>query len=614
MAIMTSSFITTIAENPVGIFDGPAAHSNSSLALVKSYVDGVIQNQKAEDDSKTLLDEITVDGLDANQVWQQVKMIMESSGSKLLEKIGDLREPSDDALDSESEGDEELALSGSDLEGPAFGEDEEEEENEEEDEEQEEKETQDEVEEEESRSESAAEEERNEESDEDDGEIADNLNSKSDSIQTGEIADNSDHGKKSDKHGLNDEFFDIDEFNEQTLKAENEDVNENDSFDFFAKMSSEEDEEAEYYDDFFDKPKTKSRSEGDSAKRLATEGDHESSENDYEEEYDRAMESAKLDLFADVDDQDDSGEERNDAEELSTFQRQQLDIQRQIAQLEKEAVAEKKWALKGEVKAKDRPDDALLSEDLEFERTSKPVPVITAEVTESLEDLIRRRVLQYEFDDLARKVISSTSFSTPKPKFDLSDSKSSKSLAELYEEDYKGSSQSTEISEELQKAHDEISELYNDLMYKLDALSSAHFIPKPAQKQLEVKIQSAAINMEDAQPLTMSTASTLAPQEIYKPGASRGTNEISLKNGAVMSRDELSREDKNRLRRALKRKRSKQSQSRSEQSKKKSKRDDVIESLSQARNVTIIGKKGEKTDVKGNAKKTATSETKDYKL
>nr|5WXM_U Chain U, U3 small nucleolar RNA-associated protein MPP10 [Saccharomyces cerevisiae S288C]5WXM_V Chain V, U3 small nucleolar RNA-associated protein MPP10 [Saccharomyces cerevisiae S288C] len=32
----------------------------------------------------------------------------------------------------------------------------------------------------------------------------------------------------------------------------------------------------------------------------------------------------------------------------------------------------------------------------------------------------------------------------------------------------------------LQKAHSEISELYANLVYKLDVLSSVHFVPKPA--------------------------------------------------------------------------------------------------------------------------------------
>ncbi|CEP62728.1 rRNA-processing protein MPP10 LALA0_S06e02366g [Lachancea lanzarotensis] len=609
---MTTQFLTTIGENPISIFDGSKSFSNSSLELVKSYVDVVIQNQKDDNDHKRVLDEITIDGLDANQVWQQVRLVMESSGSQLLAKIGDIREFTDDAIGSDSEASEseDDSQNEDDESAPALESVNSENESDDSSEVQHEEEGEN-----ESESESHVDKANDEESDDMEHESLKEQDAgfSGESQGTSSVTNAGSSSKKPNDYGLNDEFFDLEEFNKQTLKAENGEENAEEDFDFFAEVASDEDEEADYYDDFFDKPKSASCNELNQTveeDRTGLGG----LENDGEDELYRAMESAKLDLFANDDDQEDSGDEHSDKEELTTFQRQQLEIQRQIAQLEKEAVAEKKWALKGEVKAKDRPDDALLTEDIDFERTSKPVPVITAEITESLEDLIRRRVLHYEFDDLARRVISSTNFSGPKRQFDLSDSKSTKSLAELYEDDYNGTSQGSEVSEELKKTHDEISERFNDLMYKLDALSSAHFVPKPAQKQLEVKVQNAALNMEDAQPLTMSTASTLAPQEVYAPGAVRGANEVSLKNGTVMSRDELSREDKNRLRRALKRKRSKQSQSKSEDSRKKSKRDDVIESLSQARNVTIIGKKGEKTDVRGNAKKATASETKNFKL
>ncbi|SCU85887.1 LADA_0D10550g1_1 [Lachancea dasiensis] len=613
---MSFDFRKTICANPIGIIDDAPNFSVTSLSLVKDYMDDVIRSQKNSEVEKSPLDEIFIEGLDANQVWQQVRLVLESSGSNLLAKIG--------SLHTESEN-----LSGSDIGAEESEQDYNTFSNENGEEvldefEQDVRDDDDEIEDDDDDVEVEDDDEEVEYDDEvrvdyngHEGQEKVEPDGRRDdtTLRNADLDSSKIFERNGDQFGLNDDFFDLDTFNKQTAEAENE-VDGEDSINFFEDVSSEEDEEAEYYEDFFDPP-TFSKEGHHSNENFIGSNDKEQYSDDVsvnsDAEYDRAMESAKMDLFADAD-EDATEQNDNDNEKLSTFQRQQLDIQRQIAQLEKEAIAEKKWALKGEVKANDRPDDALLTEEIDFERTSKPVPVITAEMTESLEDMIRRRVLQNEFDDLARRVMTNATFSKNRPQFELSDAKSTKSLAELYEADYEGAPQVADLSEELKHAHDEISELYKDLVYKLDALSSAHFVPKPAQKQLEVKVQSAAINMEDSQPLTMSTAPTLAPQEVYNPGASRGNSEISLKNGVVMSREELSREDKNRLRRALKRKRSKHLASKKSGPQKKSKKSDVIDTLSQARNVTIIDKKGKQVDVKGNVKKFSTPESQNFKL
>ncbi|CUS22211.1 LAQU0S05e00188g1_1 [Lachancea quebecensis] len=605
-----TSFINTISDNPVSIISENQDTSADSLRLVKTYIDDVIHSQKAQND-KVLLDEIIVEGLDANQIWQQVKLVLENSGPKLMDKISTLRT----SFAEISEDDEEISSSeSSDVEQYK-----------EEDIAGSEASDSDEIE----TTDAGVDKDQTDKSPVSNSDREHHSKAIEENVSSGENGDEDREGEEVDDHdldnakdlttgpqkgkfGLNDEFFDLEEFNRQTADTENT-AEADDEINYFDDIPSEEDEEVLYYDDFFDKPSLKSKDMSGSDRKAKIEGHVEDSHENSEDEYDRAMESAKLDLFAEVGD-DETRPEVDPVSRLSTFQRQQLDIQRQIAQLEKEAVAEKKWALKGEVKAGDRPEDALLTEDLDFERTSKPVPVITSEVTESLEDMIRRRIQQREFDDLARRVEANLNFSSVRTQFELSDSKSSKSLAELYENDYNNVPQDSEASEELKRTHEEISELYNKLVYSLDALSSAHFIPKPAQKTLEVRVQTPAINMEDAQPLTMSTAPMLAPQEVYAPGASRSTNEISLKNGVVMSRDELSKDDKNRLRRALKRKRSKQLERKSGLAQKKSKKDSVIQTLSSAKNVTLIDKRGDKRDVKGNIVKDGNTGSKNFKL
>jgi U3 small nucleolar RNA-associated protein MPP10 len=66
--------------------------------------------------------------------------------------------------------------------------------------------------------------------------------------------------------------------------------------------------------------------------------------------------------------------------------------------------------------------------------------------------------------------------------FELQDKQSSKSLAEIYEEEYQsaqaGGKGVDPRDAKLKKDHQEIEDLWNDICYKLDALSSLNFVPK----------------------------------------------------------------------------------------------------------------------------------------
>lgn len=581
-------FIDTIKEAPLEAIGDDA---NQPLMLTKQYLDSLITDYKEIDPERNMaIDELTVEGLDANQVWWQTKMVIDNIEGDLMSKIQEFREATqpvygsdssgDDQEDEESDGDDLAKSVVSDAEQSVS-------------EEEEEKEL--------GQPEAADDDEESEEIDVVEGKDDYVDSGVEDEAQEEDESEEEEDATNDDPNNVNDKFFDIEEFNRQTLAQENnldeDENNDSEEIDYFADMPSEEDEEADYYEDFFDKPKATKKSAG--SRRL---GDNEDAEASDDEDQGSALNKMKLDLFEEGSDEEEDvdADEGQDGKKLSTFEKQQLEIQKQIAELEAEAVAEKKWALKGEVKAKDRPEDALLAEDLEFERTAKPVPVITTDVTESLEEMIRKRIQEFNFDDLQRKTINDYAQRGPREHIEISDQKSAKSLAEIYADDYQGGAEETAVSEELQKNHDEITELFTNITYKLDALSSAHFIPRPAQKSLEVRVETSAIAMEDAQPLSMSSGSTLAPQEVYKVGKADNTNEIRLKNGTVMSRDELSREDKTRLRRAAKRKRSKNLAK--QPPKKKNKKDDVIETLARAKNITVIDKSGQQHDVKGKSK------------
>lgn len=156
-------------------------------------------------------------------------------------------------------------------------------------------------------------------------------------------------------------------------------------------------------------------------------------------------------------------------------------LQAQIKDLETENVAKKDWVLMGEATSKSRPQDSLLQEDLEFERSMKAVPIITEAVVQGLEERIKARIVEGRFDDVARiRPVDDKPF-LPSRFFELQDTKSSQSLAQIYEEEYvtaKNGGMGDDRDGRLKKEHDEITKLWDSICSNLDALCNAHYTPK----------------------------------------------------------------------------------------------------------------------------------------
>jgi U3 small nucleolar RNA-associated protein MPP10 len=157
-------------------------------------------------------------------------------------------------------------------------------------------------------------------------------------------------------------------------------------------------------------------------------------------------------------------------------------LQEQIKELEFENVTKKDWVLMGEATSKSRPHNSLLEEDLEFERVMKAVPVITEETVQGLEERIKARILEGRFDDVVRlRPVVDKPF-LPSRFFELQDTKSSQSLAQIYEDEYtaaqSGGVAGEDLDGKLKKDHEEIDKLWEGICGKLDALCNAHFTPK----------------------------------------------------------------------------------------------------------------------------------------
>lgn len=322
-----------------------------------------------------------------------------------------------------------------------------------------------------------------------------------------------------------------------------------------------------FYKDFFAPPKRKGSNKGKPRKptgpRSAAPAD---------QDVDRAMADVHRDLFDDESERDDSDDALSDASagdpksRKSAHERRQAKLAEEIRNLEAANVAKREWALAGEAKAIDRPMNSLLEQDLDFEHIGKPVPVITTEVSESIEEMIKRRILAQEFDEVIRRRPDSADLSstTRRGLVELDDAKAKQSLAEIYEEEHvKSTNPDTYVSqsdEKLRREEKEVEQMWRDVSASLDALSSWHYRPKPAAPSLTVVSDVAAVSMEDAQPATAQGVTggdtALAPQEIYAPGRDGATAEkgevVLAKSGLPLARQEMSREDRTRRRRRQK--------------------------------------------------------------
>ncbi|XP_062197555.1 M phase phosphoprotein 10-like [Phragmites australis] len=205
----------------------------------------------------------------------------------------------------------------------------------------------------------------------------------------------------------------------------------------------------------------------------------------------------------------------NDEQGLSTHEKEHLKMHAKIELMEKANLEPSTWTMQGEVTASSRPKNSALEVDLDFEHNVRPAPVITEEVTASLEEMIKKRIVEGHFDDVEKP--SLLPFKAPKEHKELDESKSKKGLAELYEEDYTQKAglapAPLSISDELKK---EANTLFKRICLKLDALSHFHFAPKPVIEDMSIQANVPALAMEEIAPVAVSDAAMLAPEEIFE--------------------------------------------------------------------------------------------------
>lgn len=383
------------------------------------------------------------------------------------------------------------------------------------------------------------------------------------------------------------------------------------------------------YKDFFEPP-AQSESKKKRAGKLRGSRPIEpiATEDGNEDDIERTMQAVHRDLFDDdVSDQEGDDDTPADRKDLSSHEAAQLVLREEIRRLEAANVAPKDWSLTGETVAPRRPLNSLLEEDLDFERAGKPVPVITADINEDIEALIKRRIIAKEFDEVIRRrpddLLTGTDPRRGRIRDELSDAKPAKGLAEEYEQDHLRRTDANYVdtrTEALKATHKQIETQWASISAQLDSLSNWHYKPKPAAPSLDIRVDAPTISMEDARPSAggeVGGASALAPQEIYKPGdEGRRTDEVLTKGGTAVAKDEETRDQKKRRRNRAKERTKKAnvsafatnapaSAAKGGDAAKKGSRAEKAEVLGQLKKggVKVIGKGGALTTVEGSAVK-----------
>ena len=266
---------------------------------------------------------------------------------------------------------------------------------------------------------------------------------------------------------------------------------------------------------------------------------------------------AELDAeIARAEDEDDDEEDVDVGEDTanrpkSAFQRQQEALARQMDKLEAAAIGEKSWLLKGEADAKERPMNSALETDLEFEHVMAPAPVISAEITQKLEDIIKQRIIEGRFDDVER--VEPVEERERKELPQLDDTKSTKGLGDIYADEYMKQKVGVAMGEKEDPMVAEVKKLWAMLSYRLDALSRTGVVEEVKDIEARVDEELAIRARGNFVPNSVKNEDRLAPEEVFVGGGGKGGQRGSAA-GNVKADDELTKEERKAARAKRKRK------------------------------------------------------------
>lgn len=214
--------------------------------------------------------------------------------------------------------------------------------------------------------------------------------------------------------------------------------------------------------------------------------------------------------------------------------------------LEQKLIEKKSWQLRGEIRAQDREKNTLLEEDLEFQRGMQTKTKINKETNSQFESIIKQRILDLAFDDRS----SSTYFNKPvvteqvKNLPELDFEKDKRGLAGIYEDQYKKKVMG--IDEKKSKddtVKDQIKDLYRLICFSIDNMTRFQY--NPSVIPLADKKATNGFIIDEKIPIVVS-GDLLKDRKSYK-------DVHNPKDKEMMSKAEMTKEEKVRLRRRIKR-------------------------------------------------------------
>lgn len=243
--------------------------------------------------------------------------------------------------------------------------------------------------------------------------------------------------------------------------------------------------------------------------------------------------------------ENDTKVEEKKADTTSSYELRQERLKKKIGHLERAALEEKGWQLKGEITSNIRPLNSLLEEDLDFDVSARPQLVVTAETNLRLEDIILQRIKDKAWDSVKRKIKPVDEPLEFKKKLALNSEKSKESLAQVYEKEYLQEKEKREddgtTKNEIPPEQIKTTALISNLFSKLDSLSHFYFTPRMVKPEARIISNLPAIQMEEVAPVGVSDATLLAPEEVR-----------NRDKAAPLAKEERTNTDKNRERRKKK--------------------------------------------------------------